>query len=91
MGVYDTTQLPLYKYLHEKGHPDYAIADNFFQAAFGGSFLNHQWLIAAATPVDPTGSTGGAHAGSHSVHRLQRDAGGVPALHADGPGGAQPR
>ena len=26
----------------------YAIADNFFQAAFGGSFLNHQWLIAAA-------------------------------------------
>ena len=67
MGVYDTTQLPLYKYLHEKGHPDYAIADNFFQAAFGGSFLNHQWLIAAATPVDPTGSTGGAHAGSHSI------------------------
>ena len=31
------------------GHPDYAILDNFFQAAFGGSFLNHQWLIAAAS------------------------------------------
>ena len=30
---------------------DYVIADNFFQAAFGGSFLNHQWLIAAATPA----------------------------------------
>jgi phospholipase C len=27
------------------------IADNFFQSAFGGSFLNHQWLIAAATPT----------------------------------------
>ena len=67
MGVYDTTQLPLYTYLHEKGHPHYAIADDFFQAAFGGSFLNHQWLIAAASPVDPTGSTGGAHAGSHSI------------------------
>ena len=67
MGVYDTTQLPLYTYLHEKGHPHYAIADDFFQAAFGGSFLNHQWLIAAARPVDPTGSTGGAHAGSHSI------------------------
>ena len=26
------------------------IADRFFQAAFGGSFLNHQWLVAAATP-----------------------------------------
>ena len=25
--------------------------DKFFQAAFGGSFLNHQWLAAAATPV----------------------------------------
>jgi phospholipase C len=44
MGVYDTTQLPLYAFLHEKGHPHYAIADDFFQAAFGGSFLNHQWL-----------------------------------------------
>ena len=32
-------------------HPRYAIADRFFQAAFGGSFLNHQWLVAAASPV----------------------------------------
>jgi phospholipase C len=52
-GYYDTTQLPIYQYLHSKGHPDYAIADNFFQSAFGGSFLNHQWLIAAATPNWP--------------------------------------
>ena len=51
MGYYDTKALPIYQYLHDKKHPDYAIADNFFQAAFGGSFLNHQWLIAAATPV----------------------------------------
>jgi acid phosphatase len=50
MGVYDTQSLPIYAYLHQAGHPDYAIADNFFQAAFGGSFLNHQWLVAAATP-----------------------------------------
>jgi acid phosphatase len=53
MGVYDTKQLPIYQYLHQTGHPKYAIADNFFQAAFGGSFLNHQWLIAAATPTYP--------------------------------------
>jgi acid phosphatase len=53
MGVYDTQSLPIYKYLHSGGHPHYAIADDFFQAAFGGSFLNHQWLIAAATPVYP--------------------------------------
>jgi acid phosphatase len=57
-GYYDTTQLPIYEYLHSKGHPDYAIADNFFQSAFGGSFLNHQWLVAAATPTWP----GAAHA-----------------------------
>ena len=52
MGYYDTKALPIYKYLHSEDHPSYAISDNFFQAAFGGSFLNHQWLIAAATPVD---------------------------------------
>ena len=51
MGHYDTTALPIYKYLHGEDAPNYAIADNFFQAAFGGSFLNHQWLIAARTPV----------------------------------------
>src|SRR6202022_3290915 len=51
MGVYKTQNLPIYQYLHQPGHPQYAISDKFFQAAFGGSFLNHQWLIAAATPV----------------------------------------
>jgi phospholipase C len=29
---------------------DYTLADNFFMAAFGGSYLNHQWLICACTP-----------------------------------------
>ena len=51
MGHYDTRALPIYKYLHGKHAPNYVIADHFFQAAFGGSFLNHQWLIAAASPV----------------------------------------
>jgi acid phosphatase len=74
MGTYDTKALPIYKYLHSKGHPDYAIDDNFFQAAFGGSFLNHQWLIAAASPVDPTGAPGGAHETQHP----QLDANGMP-------------
>jgi acid phosphatase len=52
-GYYRTRNLPIYKYLHKPAHPRYAIADNFFQSAFGGSFLNHQWLIAAATPTFP--------------------------------------
>ncbi len=62
MGVYDTTALPLYAYLHAEDHPNYVIEDNFFQAAFGGSFLNHHWLIAAATPNWP-----GIPASQHSV------------------------
>jgi acid phosphatase len=58
-GVYDTKSLPIYTYLHSKGAPKYVIADHFFQAAFGGSFLNHQFLIAARAPVDTSdGATG---------------------------------
>lgn len=53
-GQYDTTRLPIYQFLHSAGAPNYVIADHFFQAAFGGSFLNHQWLIAARTPLDTT-------------------------------------
>ena len=49
-GHYDTTQLPVYQYLHAAKAPNYVIADNFFQAAFGGSFLNHQYLVAAQAP-----------------------------------------
>ena len=53
MGYYNTQSLPIYQYLHGDGAPKYAIADDFFQGAFGGSFLNHQWLIAAAAPAWP--------------------------------------
>jgi acid phosphatase len=52
-GYYETRALPIYKYLHARNHPEYAILDNFFQGAFGGSFLNHQWLIAASAPTYP--------------------------------------
>ena len=61
MGYYNTRALPIYQYLHSGGHPHYAIADDFFQAAFGGSFLNHQWLIAAATPTWPEHAAGDQH------------------------------
>ncbi len=61
MGYFDTTQLPIYKYLHSDGGPHYAIVDEFFQGAFGGSFLNHQWLIAAAAPVDATANNASRH------------------------------
>ncbi len=74
MGYYDTQQLPIYRYLHQPNHPKYAIADNFFQAAFGGSFLNHQWLIAAATPVVPNAVVDGSAKDLHSII----DANGMP-------------
>lgn len=48
MGYYNTKLIPLYE-LAKK----YTLCDRFFHSAFGGSFLNHQWLIAAATPVFP--------------------------------------
>jgi acid phosphatase len=37
---------------------DYVLCDNFFQGAFGGSFLNHQYLISATPPryPNPAGS-----------------------------------
>jgi acid phosphatase len=66
MGGYRTRDLPIYAYLHSKGHPHYAIADRFFQGAFGGSFLNHQWLVAAATPTFYNAPTSGAD-DQHSV------------------------
>jgi acid phosphatase len=74
MGIYDTQALPVYAYLHQSHHPAYAIADNFFQAAFGGSFLNHQWLIAAANPVWPNALNDGSADDLHSVV----DANGMP-------------
>jgi acid phosphatase len=74
MGVYDTQALPIYRYLHRRGHPHFAIADNFFQAAFGGSFLNHQWLVAASNPVWPGALNDGSADDLHSVV----DANGMP-------------
>jgi acid phosphatase len=74
MGNYDTRALPIYAYLHQDGHPDYAIADNFFQGSFGGSFLNHQWLIAAQTPVWTGAVNDGSATDLHSVV----DANGMP-------------
>jgi len=48
MGYYQTAGLPL-----AAEATNYVLCDHFFHAAYGGSFLNHMWLIAAATPVFP--------------------------------------
>jgi phospholipase C len=67
MGYYRTRDLPLYRYLHARGAPHYAIEDRFFHAVFGGSFLNHQWLIAARTPVWPNADNSGDPNDLHAV------------------------
>jgi len=48
MGYVDTTKLPMYKYAQQ-----YTLGDNFFHAAFGGSFLNHFFLVCACAPTWP--------------------------------------
>ena len=45
MGYYDGSSQKMWRWAHE-----YVLADNFFMGAFGGSFLNHQWLVCACTP-----------------------------------------
>ena len=73
MGHYDTKALPIYRYLHSPGAPHYVVADRFFQAAFGGSFLNHQYLVAARAPIDTDPTVGGTKE-QHAVV----DANGMP-------------
>ena len=90
MGHYDTHRLPIYRYLHSRGHPRYAVADDTFQAAFGGSFLNHQWLIAAATPPVANATSDGSTLDRHSI----LDANGFPTaypLYAPEPAGVLQR
>ena len=50
MGTYDGSKLPLWRVARE-----FTLADNFFMGAFGGSFLNHFWLVCACTPTYPNG------------------------------------
>lgn len=44
-GYYDISRTSLWKLARE-----FTLADNFFHGAFGGSFLNHQWLICECAP-----------------------------------------
>jgi acid phosphatase len=40
---------------------EYTLADNFFMGAFGGSYLNHMWLVCACTPKYPAADKSPAH------------------------------
>ena len=58
---------------------EFVLADNFFQGAFGGSFLNHQYLICACAPEYPGAATAAA---KPSIAEVVKDANGkfLPAL-----------
>jgi len=45
MGYYDGSGLAMWQVARR-----YALADHFFMGAFGGSFLNHQYLVCACAP-----------------------------------------
>ena len=68
MGYWDTSGSALYALARE-----YVLADHFFQGAFGGSFLNHQYLICACAPEYPSADTAPAHP---SIAILEKDASG---------------
>ncbi|MBS0447599.1 MAG: acid phosphatase [Proteobacteria bacterium] len=55
----------------------YTLADNFFQGAFGGSYLNHQYLICACAPSVPAAVVA---ANKMSLNELGVPANGVPQL-----------
>jgi acid phosphatase len=55
MGHFDGSGMALWSLASE-----YTLADNFFMGAFGGSFLNHQYLICACAPEYPNADTAAA-------------------------------
>jgi acid phosphatase len=68
LGHYDYSNSSLYALARE-----FVLADNFFQGAFGGSFLNHQYLICACAPEYPHADTAAA---KPAIATLEQDANG---------------
>jgi acid phosphatase len=88
MGHFDTSGSAIYGLARK-----YVLADDFFQGAFGGSFLNHQYLICACAPEYPHADTAAAKptitvldkdASGHYLPRLTTAAS-SPASALDGP------
>ena len=52
MGYYDGSQSTMWEIAKQ-----YTLADNLFMGAFGGSFINHQYLVCACAPEYPDADT----------------------------------
>lgn len=74
MGYYDGSSMAMWKLAQQ-----YTLADNFFMGAFGGSFLNHQYLVCACAPIYPNAKTSVA---SGNISKVTVNANGVPVLDA---------
>lgn len=48
MGYFDGSKMKMWEIAKQ-----YTLADHFFMGAFGGSFLNHQYLVCACAPTYP--------------------------------------
>jgi acid phosphatase len=68
MGYYDGSKMKLWDIAKQ-----YALADNLFIGAFGGSFLTHQYLICACAPQYPNANTSVA---AGSISKIDVDANG---------------
>jgi acid phosphatase len=68
MGYYDGSQSAMWDIAKQ-----YTLADNFFMGAFGGSFINHQYLICACAPEYPNADTAPAQP---TIAALETDTGG---------------
>ncbi len=75
MGYFDGSKTQLWNIAKQ-----YTLADNFFQAAWGGSFLNHQYLICACAPTVPAATVA---ANGMSINTLGSAISGVPQLAAN--------
>ncbi|GFM52722.1 acid phosphatase [Pseudomonas cichorii] len=67
MGTYPQTRYSLRLWDVAR---EFVLCDNFFQGAFGGSFLNHQYLISATAPFYPDAANSAAKS---QIATLQSD------------------
>ncbi|HUL65803.1 MAG TPA: acid phosphatase [Burkholderiaceae bacterium] len=72
MGFFDGSKTRLWHLARE-----FTLADNFFEGAWGGSFLNHQYLVCACAPSVPAATVA---ANKMSINTLTTPIQGVPQL-----------
>lgn len=70
MGYHDGSKMAMWNIAKQ-----YTLADNFFMGAFGGSFLNHQYLICACAPTYPNADAATSPA-KNSITAIDTDANG---------------